>query len=635
MRIKSIRIKNFRAFEDQSIELDDYSCFVGMNGAGKSTVLCALNVFFQEKANATDVQKLSAQDFHKKDTSKPVEIELTFRDLPQQAREKLADYVRNGELIVTATATYDAATGMAKVKQHGSRMGMAQFVPFFEAQGNRASAKELQIIYEGLRADFELPDAKSSDARADALRTYEAGRPELQTPLPSGDEFYGFSGSSKLRPFIQWVYVPAVKNAADEQVEGRDTALGALLARTVRAKLNFRRDVEQIELVARNSISALLNDSQGALDKVAQAITKRLTDWSHPDASVTLAWDTANVSVKEPSARAFGAESGFSGDFARFGHGFQRAYLLALLQEIAVDEDEAQPTLILGCEEPELYQHPPQARHLAALLKKLADGGAQILLTTHSPYFVSAENFESVRMVRRSDAQASEVASLTFARFAGLYAASVQEVALRASAVEAQLGECLRAQLNEMFFARKLVLVEGTEDVANIMTWLVLTGRLDDFRRKGLHLIPVSGKSSFLRPLLIAKGLGIPVLVIFDGDSQVEDNKKGAHKKDNLALLRALGSPAVVPFPEETVWGDGYIQWPNELSDHVTAELSASLGGEALARIEELSRNDCGQAKNLLKNSSYIQYRLKRAHEAGGRSETLDRVCETVVAGAW
>ena len=58
MKIKSIRIENFRSFQDETIVLNSYSCFVGPNGAGKSTVLAALNVFFQERAeSATDITK--------------------------------------------------------------------------------------------------------------------------------------------------------------------------------------------------------------------------------------------------------------------------------------------------------------------------------------------------------------------------------------------------------------------------------------------------------------------------------------------------------------------------------------------------------------------------------------------------
>lgn len=49
MKFRTIRIENFHSFVDQEISLNSCSCFVGSNGAGKSTVLCALNVFFREQ----------------------------------------------------------------------------------------------------------------------------------------------------------------------------------------------------------------------------------------------------------------------------------------------------------------------------------------------------------------------------------------------------------------------------------------------------------------------------------------------------------------------------------------------------------------------------------------------------------
>lgn len=58
MKIKKLRIENFRSFIDQEFGLNRHSCFVGPNGAGKSTVLCALNVFFKEQdSSATDTSK--------------------------------------------------------------------------------------------------------------------------------------------------------------------------------------------------------------------------------------------------------------------------------------------------------------------------------------------------------------------------------------------------------------------------------------------------------------------------------------------------------------------------------------------------------------------------------------------------
>ena len=99
MKIKTIRLENFRSFEDDTIILNRYSCFVGPNGAGKSTVLTALNVFFQERAAAaTDIRKLTSEDYFKKRTNDPVRITVTFDELSPEAQTELSDYVRQNEL---------------------------------------------------------------------------------------------------------------------------------------------------------------------------------------------------------------------------------------------------------------------------------------------------------------------------------------------------------------------------------------------------------------------------------------------------------------------------------------------------------------------------------------------------------
>ncbi len=73
MRIESVRIENFRSFEDATVPFNRYVCLVGPNGAGKSTVLTALNVFFRETENLpTDLSQLTEEDFHCKNTSVPI-----------------------------------------------------------------------------------------------------------------------------------------------------------------------------------------------------------------------------------------------------------------------------------------------------------------------------------------------------------------------------------------------------------------------------------------------------------------------------------------------------------------------------------------------------------------------------------
>ena len=117
MRLKTIRIENFRSFRDETIGLNPYSCFVGPNGAGKSTVLAALNVFFQERGSSvTDVSKLIDEDYFRKNTEIPVRVTLTFAYLSQDAQTDLSAYARGGELVVTAEAELDEASGLGVVR---------------------------------------------------------------------------------------------------------------------------------------------------------------------------------------------------------------------------------------------------------------------------------------------------------------------------------------------------------------------------------------------------------------------------------------------------------------------------------------------------------------------------------------
>lgn len=46
MKIKKIKIQNFRAYEDAEVEFNDFNCIIGKNDSGKSTILAALEWFF-------------------------------------------------------------------------------------------------------------------------------------------------------------------------------------------------------------------------------------------------------------------------------------------------------------------------------------------------------------------------------------------------------------------------------------------------------------------------------------------------------------------------------------------------------------------------------------------------------------
>lgn len=62
--IKRIHIKNFRSIVDETIELSDFNTFVGKNDSGKSNVLKALNLFFNNQTD-TDTEFVFEQDYSK------------------------------------------------------------------------------------------------------------------------------------------------------------------------------------------------------------------------------------------------------------------------------------------------------------------------------------------------------------------------------------------------------------------------------------------------------------------------------------------------------------------------------------------------------------------------------------------
>lgn len=637
MRIESVRVQNLRSLKDETIRFSDYTCLVGPNGAGKSNVLFALNIFFRESENAsTDTSVLVKEDFFQGDTSVPVMVTVTFDELDEAAQEEFKDYYRHGKLIVTAKAEFDATNGKAEVKQYGQRMVMPQFRPFFEEQGKKAPAAKLNEIYEELRGEFDLPVARSAADKADALRTYEAEHQDACQLAMSEDQFYGVSrGADRLGRFVQWVYVPAIKDPNQEQSESKNSALGKLLARTVRQHVNFKEKVDDLVTRTRAEYQQLLDEQQPQLEGLSRSLKKRLEEWAHPDATVRLEWQQESgksVKVEEPFAKIIAGEGRFEGELVRMGNGFQRSYLLALLHELSTGDDTDAPKLILGCEEPELFQHPPQARHLAEVLSKLSCSNAQVMVTTHSPHFVSGKDFESVRLVGRQGAERETlVKQVSITQIADRYKEVTGIDRHERSGALAKIHQLLQPGLSEMFFTEKLVLVEGLEDLAYIQSWLVLSGQLDLFRGTGCHIVPTNGKSHLIRPLIIAQHLGIPVYTLFDADGDKSPQERGRHEADNRALLRLLECDPDSLFPEATIESELCTIWPSNMGKVIDAELEQSLGQEAYGRIKDQARDEYGQDGGLEKNTLLIGTKLFLAREAGGTSSSLESLCQRLL----
>lgn len=639
MRIESVRIQCLRGYLDQTIPVNDYTCLVGPNGCGKSTILCALSIFFRDTENfATNLLILQEEDFHCRKTEDPIKVTVTFTHLSAEAQEDFKDYYRQEKLVISAVANYDSASKTAEVKQTGMRLVMKAFSPFFAAEGDKKSVAELKELYKGIREKcVDLPAPGTKAQMMEALRLYEETHPDQCELMESDDQFYGVSnGSNRLAKYVQWVYVPAVKDAATEQTEGKTSALGKLLARTVRSKVKFKEHLDNLRGETREKYQKILDQSQGSLAEISESLKKKLSDWAHPDARVKLEWRAnaeRSIKVEEPLAQIIAGEGGFDGELSRFGHGLQRCYLLALLQELSGNDDMAGPRLILGCEEPELHQHPPQARHLADVLYRLSTLNSQVIVSTHSPYFVSGERVQDVRLIRKDvKSHAVSVSNVSLEHLAVTIGEAREEKPMIPSAMELKMQQALLPSLNELFFTRVLVLVEGLEDVAYITCYLNLLNLWQEFRRQGCHLVSADSKSHMLHPLAVAKHLQIPAFAIFDSDGDKPDNKSGSRKKhelDNTSILRLRGYETQSPFPDDTFWAHDTIMWKSEIGIVTREEL-----GDDLLPILEKTRVQFGQVTGLDKTALFISAFLTAAWESGLKSSSLEQACRAILTFA-
>jgi putative ATP-dependent endonuclease of OLD family len=77
MQLVHARMRNFRSLRDVAVEFGAHTALIGGNGAGKFSILKAIERFY------STARQLDADDFFGRDQSQPIEIELTFGDLTE------------------------------------------------------------------------------------------------------------------------------------------------------------------------------------------------------------------------------------------------------------------------------------------------------------------------------------------------------------------------------------------------------------------------------------------------------------------------------------------------------------------------------------------------------------------------
>jgi len=492
------------------------------------------------------------------------------------------------------------------------------------------------------------------------MTKYEAAHPELLEIFESEQQFFGPKniGGGKLDKYTKFVLVPAVRDASSE-ADKKGVILqliDVLVMRSVNKRPDVRKLNEEFEKRVREVYS---NDNLKELGHLAGMITKLLTQYA-PGAELDLAFgEIVPPKIPLPPAIASLVEDNFKCPISYTGHGLQRALIFALLQQLSVtdlspkkgveenegDADEFNdpetlriPDLILAIEEPELYLHPSRSRYLSQVLENIskasADGNepsTQILLATHSPYFISMDRFDRVRLARKIPAEGYKPLQCQISEY------SLQKAAERLAQItqsnpaeftpesfSARAAPIMTSMVNEGFFADLVVVVEGVSDAA--ILWAMQEIQEKQWDGHGIAVVPAGGKNNIDRPVVVFSGLGIPVYFVFDGDNRHAGKDKERDAIRSNSLLLTLAGTKVENFPE-TQAQETFAVFSDELETEIKM-----LDEEIFNVIRDRVANEIGHDRpsTLLKNPHAAALFLKRLYGDGHRVPILEDIVQRI-----
>lgn len=515
MKIQSVGIKNYRSLKDVNIVFDSVTTLIGPNGTGKSTVLHALDWFF----NGGKGCELGDKDCSFGALDEDIEVRVTFSNLTEKDREALEKYA-------PADATTFSAWKVHYTDGTETLSANLKSYPPFAKIRSQNSATEKKGAYNQLRSDqpnLGLPTWTNQEAALDAMTAWESRNTDklVEAPANLQTNFFGFNSNGKMSGLFDFVLVTADLRASEEAQDAKSSIIGRILERSIdRAAAD--EEIKKIVEESRSAQQKVCDEMFGVqLDSITSQLNRVVSSYSKGRSIQVV---PAGVELKAPRT-TFNVsildgitETAVDGQ----GHGFQRTLLISALQVLAESAAvDTQGVFCLAIEEPELYQHPTQAQAFARVLRTLSDDPSkrvQVVYATHSPYFIEARHFDQIRRLTRSSDEKPIVT---------VHLSTVDDIKHRLEgiqdpeSIDRQLDALTVGQLSSALFASRALVVEGTTESA------VFYGVGDRFapaklESAGVAVVPANGKSSIPLTHAILTSLGIPCYAVFDADSGFE-----------------------------------------------------------------------------------------------------------------
>ena len=406
MKLERVIISGFRSYRDKiTVDISEMTAFIGKNNIGKTSILEALDGFF----NST----IDADDFSTNNCGKKILIGCVFSNPPEKI------FIADDSYIVLKDEKMLNKDGCFEIyKEWDEFAGRAiltnTYIKSYTAYNKviknliHKNKDELQEILNEFGSE-KMPKNKKNmrkEIYSHYCRTENSNMRDINIDLykcPKG--FSPLSDGSMVLRSINRKYLPMYTLFRIDQIfQDGSNAIDTSLNYALKSALNDFED----------ELNDIYNKVVGQVHSMAQLATRKFEE-KYLDVPLDV------IPKYEPNwHRAFtltGLESDDEVQFSKKGTGFRRLVMLAFFSEMVKKrhseraDGKYDPSVIYAIEEPENSQHPKIQHSIVEMLTDLVHAGAQVLITTHVPELMKLIETDSIRFIDHSKYERTPVVS--------------------------------------------------------------------------------------------------------------------------------------------------------------------------------------------------------------------------------
>ncbi len=499
MRISKIQIKNFRLLRDTTLDVKEgLSLLIGKNNSGKTSLIVIFQKFFQDN-------------------------KFNLDDYPLCQRQKilaLSDSTQESDLTIQMVVEikYDAKDNLEY---------LSEFILDLDPSINSVNVLfECQIDKSKLLKSIAgVSDTDTAKARYISKNIGKYSKNKLFVFQNESDLDWNDRSNlveknlATLKEVINLQIIHAKRNVSSSEESTRDKQALSFLT-TKYYNDNFKSSDSDFTDINKKMIEMDQNlDTEYAT--VFDGFLKNAKDFLNLKNLKVISNLQSNELISNSSQVVYGDDDHVLPEHLN-GLGYMN--ILYLLLDIEIKKDyiskDKKPINLLFIEEPEAHTHPQMQYVFAKQIKKIIEEtkDLQTLITTHSSHIVSQCDFKDVRYLSKTDGDKNEV-NIEIKNFYDELKVAYENEQDHFKF----LVQYLTLQSSELFFADKIIFIEGTTEKILLPYFIKLfdekfkPAEITSLASQHISILEVGANAKVFAPFL--EFLAIKTLIITDIDS--------------------------------------------------------------------------------------------------------------------